>query len=178
MLTVVPVEGHSGVQPPDKKMKFAREPIAFDDDDLERTIQPHDDALVVMAWISGFLVKRVMVDQGSEADVMYSDLFRGLEQRKENRVKHTSSLVRFNGKVVIPKEQISLPVIMEGKEVVVTFTIVTSFSRIRRFGKTVDPFNGGCPVDHTCKDQVSNRVGCHRDKGRPASGQTVSYCRN
>ena len=63
VLTVVPVEGHSSVQPPNKKMKFVREPIAFDDDDLEGTIQPHDDALVVMARISDFLVKRVMVDQ-------------------------------------------------------------------------------------------------------------------
>ena len=51
----------------------------FGDEDLEGTIQPHDDALVVTAWISGFLVKRVMVDQGSGADVMYPDLFKGLE---------------------------------------------------------------------------------------------------
>ena len=46
---------------------------------MEGTIQPYDDALVVTAWISGFLVKRVMVDQGSGADVMYPDLFKGLE---------------------------------------------------------------------------------------------------
>ena len=49
MLIVVPGEGHLDVQPLDKKMKFAQEPIAFNDDDLEGTIQPHDDALVVTA---------------------------------------------------------------------------------------------------------------------------------
>ena len=43
-------------------MKFAREPLAFDDDDLEGTIQSHDDVLVVTTRISGFLVKRVMID--------------------------------------------------------------------------------------------------------------------
>ena len=59
---------------------------------------------------------------------MYPDLFRGLRLRKEDLVKHTSPLVGFDGKVVIPERQISLPVIMGGKEVVVTFTIVTSFS--------------------------------------------------
>ena len=84
-------------------MKFARKPITFDDDDLEGTIQPHDDALVVTAQISGFLVKRVMVDQGSGVDIMYPDLFRGLGLRKEDLVKHTSPLVRFDGKVVIPE---------------------------------------------------------------------------
>ena len=69
-----------------------------------------------------------MVDQESGANVMYPDLFKGLGLRKEDLMKHTSPLVGFDGKVVIPEGQISLPVIMGGKEVVVTFTIVTSFS--------------------------------------------------
>ena len=59
-------------------MRIGREPIAFGDEDLEGTIQPHDDVLVVTAWISGFLMKRVMVNQGSGANVMYLDLFKGL----------------------------------------------------------------------------------------------------
>ena len=59
---------------------------------------------------------------------MYPDLFKGLGLKKEDLIKHTSPLVGFDGKVVIPKGQISLPVIMGGKEVFVTFTIVSSFS--------------------------------------------------
>ena len=35
MLTVVPIEDCSGKQPSEKRMKFAREPITFNDDDLE-----------------------------------------------------------------------------------------------------------------------------------------------
>ncbi|XP_050254609.1 uncharacterized protein LOC126700482 [Quercus robur] len=128
VLMIVPVEGNPDLQLPGKKMKFAREPISFDNDDLEGMIQPHNDALVVMVRINGFLVKRVMVDQGSGADVMYPDLFRGLGLRKKDLMKHTSPLVGFDGKVVIPEGQISLPVIMGGKEVAVTFTIVSSFS--------------------------------------------------
>ena len=134
VLTVVPVEGNPDLQSSGKKMKFAWEPISFDDDDLEGTIQPHDDALVVTAQINGFLVKRVMVDQGSGADVMDPNLFRGLGVRKEDLIKHTSPLVGFDGNIVIPEGQISLPVgqisipvIMGGKEVAVTFTIVSSF---------------------------------------------------
>ena len=57
-------------------MKFAQEPIAFNDDDLEGTIQPHDDALVVTAQINGFIIKRMMVDHGSGSDVTYLDLFK------------------------------------------------------------------------------------------------------
>ena len=59
-------------------MKGRLDPIAFDDENLEGTIQPHDDALVIAARINGFLVKRVMIDQGSGADIMYPDLFKGL----------------------------------------------------------------------------------------------------
>jgi len=127
VLIVVPVEGNLSLQSLGKKMKFAQEPVSFDDDDLEGTIQPHDDALMVTARINGFLVKRVLIDQGSGADVMYPDLFKGLGLKREDLIKHTSPLVGFDGKVVIPDGQIFLLVIMGGKEVSVTFTIVSSF---------------------------------------------------
>ena len=115
-------------QPPVKKMKSQLEPIAFDDEDLEGTIQPHDDALVIMARIGSFLVKRVMVDQGSEVDVMYPDLFKGLGLKDQDLTKYDSPLVSFDRRVVIPQGQISLPVGMEGNEVMVTFIVVNSFS--------------------------------------------------
>ena len=109
-------------------MRIGREPIAFDDEDLEGMIQLHSDALVVIAQINGFLVKRVMVDQGSGADVMYPDLFKGLELKSQDLIKYDTPLVSFDGRVVIPKGQISLPVNMEGNEVMVTFIVVNSFS--------------------------------------------------
>ena len=93
-------------------MRIGREPIAFGDEDLEGTIQLHGDGLVVIAQINGFLVKRVMVDQGSEADVMYPDLFKGLGLKSQDLIKYDTSLVSFDERVVIPKGQISLPVNM------------------------------------------------------------------
>ena len=109
-------------------MKIEREPIAFGDEDLEGMVEPHDYALVVTAWISGFLVKRVMVDQGSGADVMYSDLFKGLGLKNRDLSKYDTPLVGFDGRMVAPEGQISLPMNMEGKEVMVTFIAVNSFS--------------------------------------------------
>ena len=38
VLTVVPTKACSGIQPSGKKMKLTREPITFDDDNLEGTI--------------------------------------------------------------------------------------------------------------------------------------------
>ena len=128
VLTVAPKENFSGEQPPIKKIKVGWVPITFDEEDLEGTIQLHDDALVVTARINDFLVKRVMVDQGSGVDVMYSDLFEGFRLKNQDLMKYDTPLVSFNGRVVILEGQISLPVNMEGKEVTVTFIIVSSFS--------------------------------------------------
>ena len=73
-------------------------------------------------------MKRVMIDQGSGADVMYPDLFKGLGLKNEDLAKYDSPLVSFDGRVVIPQGQISLPISMEDKKVIVTFIVVNSFS--------------------------------------------------
>ena len=125
---MVSVEGSTGDQPSEKKLKYTREPIAFNDDDLEGTIQPHDDALVVAARINGFIVKRVLIDQGSGAEVMYPDLFKGLVLKNEDLSRYDTPLMGFDSSMVILEGQISLPVYMEGKEVMVTFIVVTYFS--------------------------------------------------
>ena len=62
VLTIVPVKDGKQDVRPRKKMKLTREPIAFDDNDLEGTTQLHDVALVVTARINGFIVKRVLID--------------------------------------------------------------------------------------------------------------------
>ena len=49
VLAVVPAKPCVSKQPFEKKLKYTREPIAFNDDDLKGMIQPHDDALVVTA---------------------------------------------------------------------------------------------------------------------------------
>ncbi|XP_030959291.1 uncharacterized protein LOC115981272 [Quercus lobata] len=125
---MTPKETHTEGQSLRKRMKVGRLAISFDEEDLEGTIEPHDDVLVVTAMISGFLVKRVMIDQGSGADVMYLDLFEGLGLKNQDLMKYDTPLVSFDGRVVIPEGQISFSVNMEGKEVMVTFIVVRSFS--------------------------------------------------
>ena len=45
--------------------------LSFTDEDKVGTIQLNDNALVVTLRIEGYNVKRVMVDQGSGAEIMY-----------------------------------------------------------------------------------------------------------
>ena len=75
----------------------------FLDEDKIGTIQPQDDALVITLRIGGYDVKRVMVDQGSAAEIMYPDLYKGLNLKAEDLMTYNSPLVSFEGKIVIPK---------------------------------------------------------------------------
>ena len=69
-----------------------------------------------------------MADQGSRADVIFLELFKGLGKKSQDLIKYDMLLVSFDGRVVIPEGQISLPVNMKGKEMMFTFIIVNSFS--------------------------------------------------
>ena len=73
------------------------------------TVQPHDDALVVTLQIGGYDVRRVLVDQGSGAKIMYLDLY-NINLMLKDLVSYNSPLVGFNGKTIIPKGLIRLPI--------------------------------------------------------------------
>ena len=61
-----------------KRAKLERPLVmGFSDEDKIRIIQPYDDALMITLRIGGYDVKRVMVDQGSAAEIMYPDLYKG-----------------------------------------------------------------------------------------------------
>ena len=102
--------------------------ISFSDEDKIGTIQPHDDALVITLRIGGYDVKRVMVDQGSVAEIMYSDLYKGLNLKSEDLTPYSSPLVSFEGKLIIPKGQIRLPVQIGSEVVEVDFIVVDAYS--------------------------------------------------
>lgn len=84
--------------------------------------------MVVTLRIGGYDVKRVMVDQGSAVEIMYPDLFRGLNLVPSDLTPYCSSLFNFEGRMVIPKGQIRMPV-QTGSEIVeVDFIVVDVYS--------------------------------------------------
>ena len=95
--------------------------LSFSDADKQRTIQPHDGTLVVTLRIEGYDVKRVMVNQGSAVEIMYPNLYKGLGLKLEDLMAYSSLLVSFEGKMVVLKGQIRLPVQVD-------FIMVDAFS--------------------------------------------------
>lgn len=80
-----------------KRGLWEDEGIGFVGKDKKGTIQPHDDVLVMMMQIGGFAMKRVMIDQGSGAEVMYPDLYEGLGLTLDDLTRYETSLVAFDG---------------------------------------------------------------------------------
>ena len=66
-------------------------------------MQLHDDTLVVTFRIGEYDVKRVMVDQGSEVEIMYPNLYNRLSLKPKDLTAYDSPLVSFDGKIFIPK---------------------------------------------------------------------------
>ena len=97
----------------DQDLKRARVEISlvmgFSDEDKIGTIQQHNDAFVITLRIGGYDVKKVMVDQGSTAKIMYPDLYKGLNLKSEDLTPYSSPLVSFEGTIVILKGQVRLP---------------------------------------------------------------------
>ena len=83
--------------------------LGFSYEDKLGTIQPHDDVLVVTLRIGGYDVKRVMIDQGSAAKIMYPDLYKGLNLKPESLTAYSSPLVSFEGKWSFPKVRLDYP---------------------------------------------------------------------
>ena len=72
-------------------------------------------------------MKRVMVDQGSGVEIMYTDLYRELNLKPGDLIAYDSPLVSFDGKVVIPRGQIRLPMQVGLEVVEVDFIMVDAY---------------------------------------------------
>ena len=57
--------------------------ISFSENDARSIHQPHDDALVVTMTIVGFITRRVLIDNGSFANIIYLPAYQQMKIDKE-----------------------------------------------------------------------------------------------
>ncbi|RWV91700.1 hypothetical protein GW17_00045990, partial [Ensete ventricosum] len=88
----------------------------------------HDDALVISIRMANAYVKRVMIDTGSSADILYFDAFRRLGLTDLDLTPLTSTLTGFTGDSVSPLGTTTIPVTFGGeprsKTLLVSFMVV------------------------------------------------------
>ncbi|XP_059669890.1 uncharacterized protein LOC132315551 [Cornus florida] len=100
-----------GVQIQHRKMPRLGDPvITFSDEDMKDVQQPHDDPLVVAMMIANYNTRRILVDNGSSADIIFLDAFSKMKIGKEKLRPTRSPLVGFTGDKVYPLGAVILPV--------------------------------------------------------------------
>ena len=98
VMSVARLSSDEGVSKPKKAKVLIQPTLGFSDKDKAGTIQPHDDALVVMLRIGGYDMRRVLVDQGSAVEIMYPDLYKWLNLKSENLTAYESPPSKLRGK--------------------------------------------------------------------------------
>ena len=107
----------AGDQASKKAKVMVTSTLGFSEEDKKGTLQPYDDTLVVTIRIEGYDVKRVLVDQGRIAKIMYPDLYKGLNLKLEDLERYDSPLMGFDGRMVVPRGMIRLLVQAGDEEV-------------------------------------------------------------
>ena len=82
--------------------------ITFFDSDLEGYQHPHDDPLVVRAIVANTTVHRVLVDNGSSADIIFTSAFDKMGIGREKLEPVSTHLRGFSGEKVLPLGSIQL----------------------------------------------------------------------
>ena len=84
--------------------------IEFSEEDARRLHHPHDDAIVVSIRVGDYNTHRVLIDNGSSANILYYPTFQQMRINKEWLVPTNTPLVRFKGTKVYPLGAVTLPV--------------------------------------------------------------------
>jgi len=71
--------------------------ITFTDENAERVHHSHDDVIFITLLIVDYTIRRVLVDKGSSADILYYPAFQQMRLGQDQLLPINSPLVGFGG---------------------------------------------------------------------------------
>jgi hypothetical protein len=95
---------------PSKAAKTDSVVLSFSEENTRGVMMPHDDTLVVTLTVPNHGIHRILVDNGSSADILYWPAFQQMGIDRERIKPFASPLVGFGGEVVFQMGIIPLPV--------------------------------------------------------------------
>ncbi|KAJ9538325.1 hypothetical protein OSB04_031058 [Centaurea solstitialis] len=98
--------------------------ISFDIEDMSDTHQKHHDALVIQLTIGNCLTKRVLIDGGSSANVIFAETLKIMGIDRSNIVRRTTTLIGFNGDATSTLGEVILPVFAKGINKQTKFNVI------------------------------------------------------
>ncbi|GAV57849.1 hypothetical protein CFOL_v3_01385, partial [Cephalotus follicularis] len=116
--------------PHSKRLRIGgdEEVISFSEADYEGVRLPHDDPVVVTLLVELFTMKRILIDNGSSADILYKHAFDQLRIPANQLKPVKTPLVGFAGETIHPLGSINLSVVAgtapRQSQVEMTFLVV------------------------------------------------------
>jgi hypothetical protein len=89
----------------------AHQVVSFSDEDLVDVQMPHNDPLVITLRFGDYDIQRVLVDQGSFAEIMYKGLYEKLGLKEADLANFTTPVFGFTGESTVPMGKTTLPVL-------------------------------------------------------------------
>jgi hypothetical protein len=101
---------HVVVDDPVIKTKWSHMPITFSVEDINLVAFPHTDAMVITIHIDRWHVTRILIDIGSQAEVLFLSAFDKMGYDRKQLKEPTEPLYGFSGKRIEPVSVITLPI--------------------------------------------------------------------
>ncbi|KAM1816506.1 hypothetical protein ACFX12_000910 [Malus domestica] len=92
-----------------KYQKTNWDPICFYPEEERGILYPHNDPLIVEAYIANFEVRRILVDKKASVNIMFVEAFRAFNVAKHLLNRLISPLISFSDDIVQPIGSIHLP---------------------------------------------------------------------
>ncbi|XP_057768241.1 uncharacterized protein LOC130988403 [Salvia miltiorrhiza] len=115
--TVAPPSGKAGPTDPTLTISFATS-------ESDKLLHPHHDALVISIYIANCLTKRVLIDNGSSANILFFSAYREMGLDESKLIKKAAVLVGFSGESTTTVGEIDLPIYAEGVNLSTRFLVV------------------------------------------------------
>lgn len=98
--------------------------ISFSKADLVGVYQPHNDAIVILALIGMYKVRRVLIDTGSSISVIFSGAYSSMNLHEGQIESDESPIVGFSGESVMAIGRVRLPTTVGGKTVMQYYSLL------------------------------------------------------
>jgi hypothetical protein len=95
---------------PAARPEWDKVPITFTEEDFKLKLANHNDAMVIEVNIAGWVIEKILVDNGSSADILFFKTFKKMNLSQHMLHPSEYPLQGFGGKPIKPVGKVSLPV--------------------------------------------------------------------
>ncbi|KAM6593606.1 hypothetical protein CsatA_001309 [Cannabis sativa] len=119
---IIGTEGRPKKQP----AAYNGQTISFVDDEASDLLNPHHDALVISLFISNCFTKRILIDNGSSANILFLNALREMGIDEATIIRKSTVLVGFSGEQKHSVGEVTRHVYAEGVNLQTKFIVVDS----------------------------------------------------